>query len=175
MLILQDGLRLFFHGNPTFPVPDQLDLDDPGEEGPDVEDQGQKGFNYRSEPIGEPWWLDVDQPATPVFEVPPESKMWFRLVSGADKPRQYSFTIHGHTWLTMHISEAGRRVGSVSGVTNGWVETFDLAIPALPKDCPGADYAYRAGVLKWALPQGLWGILRVRPAPAGRPGTHQDP
>ena len=93
----------------------------------DVEDQGHKGFNYRSEPIGEPRWLDVDQPATPVFEVPPESKMWFRLVGGADKPRHYSFTIHGQTWLATQ-----------------------------------ADYDCRTGVLKWALPQGLWGILRVR-------------
>lgn len=122
----------------------------------DVEDQGHKGFNYRSEPIGEPRWLDVDQPATPVFEVPPESKMWFRLVGGADKPRHYSFTIHGHTWLATHISEAGRRVGSVSGVTAGWAETFGLTTPPLPGNHRQADYDYRTGVLKWALPQGLW-------------------
>ena len=25
-----------------------------------------------------------------------------------------------------------------------------------------ADYAYRTGVYRWALPQGLWGILRTR-------------
>ena len=25
----------------------------------------------------------------------------------------------------------------------------------------GRHYAYRTGVLKWALPQGLWGLLRV--------------
>lgn len=128
----------------------------------DVEDQGHKGFNYRSEPIGEPRWLDVDQPATPVFEVPPESKMWFRLVGGADKPRHYSFTIHGQTWLATHISEAGRRVGSVSGVAAGWAETFGLTTPPLPGNHRQADYDYRTGVLKWALPQGLWGILRVR-------------
>jgi hypothetical protein len=165
VLILQDGLRLFYHGNRAFPVPDEPDLeDDPGGDRPDVEDQGQKGFNYRSEPTGRPWWLNVDQPATPVFEVPAEAKIWFRLVSGADKPRNYSFTIHDHTWVTTHISEAGRRVGSVSGVTSGWTETFDITAAALP-----ADYAYRTGVLKWALPQGLWGILRVTHGPAGAP------
>lgn len=160
VLILQDGLRLFFHGNPGMPVPDEPG-DAPGE-APDAEDQGQKGFNYRSEPTGEPWWLNVDEPATPVFLVPPEAKMWFRLVGGSDKPRQYSFTIHDHTWVATHISEAGRRVGSVSGVTGGWVESFDLTTPALPDDCRRADYAYRTGVLRWALPQGLWGILRVK-------------
>jgi hypothetical protein len=103
-----------------------------------------------------------------VFEVPPEAKVWFRLVGGSDKPRNYSFTIHGLSWLTTHISEAGRRVGSVSGVTSGWVETFSLTAPTLTQDLETGevpeqiDLAYRTGVLKWSLPQGLWGILRVR-------------
>jgi manganese oxidase len=165
VLILQDGLRLFYHGNTAFPVPDEPDLeDDPAGDRPDVEDQGQKGFNYRSEATGRPWWLHVDAPATPVFEVPAEAKVWFRLVGGADKPRNYSFTIHDHTWITTHISEAGRRVGSVSGVTSGWTETFDITAAAL-----AADYAYRTGMLKWALLQGLWGILRVTNGAAGPP------
>jgi hypothetical protein len=162
VLILQDGLRLYFHGNEAFPIPDVPDLqDDPGGDTPDVEDQGQKAFNYRSEPTGEPWWLDVDNPATPVFEVAPGSDVRFRLVGGADKPRNYSFTIHGQTWVTSHISEAGRRVGAVSGVTSGWVETFEFNAE-LPNGSTEADYAYRAGMLKWAVAQGLWGIIRVK-------------
>jgi manganese oxidase len=162
VLILQDGLRLFFHGNEAFPVPDVPDLqDDPGGDTPDVEDQGQKAFNYRSEPTGKPWWLNVDDPATPVFHIAPGSQVLFRLVGGADKPRNYSFTIHDHTWVTSHISEAGRRVGAVSGVTSGWVETLEFTAAKLPEGCTEADYAYRAGVLKWAVVEGLWGIMRV--------------
>jgi manganese oxidase len=162
VLILQDGLRLFFHGNESFPIPDVPDLqDDPRGDTPDVEDQGQKGFNYRSEPTGRPWWLDVDQPATPLVSVPPGSRVWFRLVGGADKPRNHSFTIHGHTWVANHISEAGRRVGAVSGVTSGWVETFEFDAAELPPGAEEADYAYRSGVLKWEVAQGLWGIMRV--------------
>ena len=49
VLLMQDGLRLFLNGNPHFPFPDP-----PEEEAGDAEkeDQGQKGFNYRAEPIG---------------------------------------------------------------------------------------------------------------------------
>jgi len=158
VLILQDGLRLFFHGNVAMPIPDSPDLaDDPGGDTPDVEDQGQKGFNYRSEPTGEPWWLDRNQPATPTFTVPKGSKVWLRLVGGADKPRNYSFTIHDHTWVATHISEAGRPVGSESGVTSGWSETFAFRAANAP-----GDYAYRTGMLKWALSEGLWGIMRLQ-------------
>ena len=157
VLILQDGLRLFFHGNPNFPIPDEPNLvDDPGGDRPDVEDQGQKGFNYRSEPTGAPWWMAIPNPATPVFDIPTGSRVRFHLVGGADKPRNYSFTIHDHAWVAKHMSEAGRRVGSVSGVTTGWVETFEF----LAADVP-ADYAYRTGMLKWSLAQGLWGIMRL--------------
>jgi hypothetical protein len=48
VLLMQDGLRLYLNGNPGFPLPD------PPEEAGEAEkeDQGQKGFNYRSEPIG---------------------------------------------------------------------------------------------------------------------------
>ncbi len=163
VLILQDGLRLFTHGNESFPVPDVPDLqDDPRGDTPDVEDQGQKGFNYRSEPTGRPWWLDVDPPATPVFTVPAGSPVRFRLVGGADKPRNHSFTIHGHTWVADHISEAGRRVGAVSGVTSGWVGTFSFDAATLASGATAADHAYRSGVLKWDVVQGLWGIMRVQ-------------
>jgi len=162
VLILQDGLRLFFHGNLSFPVPDVPDLqDDPGGDEPDVEDQGQKGFNYRSAPTGEPWWLDVDHPATPVFTVPAGAPTWVHLLGGADKPRNHSFTIHGHTWVATHSSEAGRRVGSESGVTSGWAGTMAITMLAPPNDTASADYAYRSGVLKWDVAQGMWGILRV--------------
>jgi manganese oxidase len=100
--------------------------------------------------------MAIPNPATPVFDIPTGSRVRFHLVGGADKPRNYSFTIHGHAWVAKHMSEAGRQVGSVSGVTTGWVETFEFRAADVP-----ADYAYRTGMLKWSLSQGLWGIMRL--------------
>jgi hypothetical protein len=155
VLILQDGLRLFLHGNVSFPVPDEPG-DAPGER-PDPEDQGQKGLNYRSEPVGEPRWIHLPDPATPVFDVPAGARVLFRLVVGADKPRNYSFTIHDHTWLSWRpMGGALQRVGSVSALSTGSADTFELYAAK-----QAADYAYRTGVYRWALPHGLWGILRV--------------
>jgi hypothetical protein len=156
VLILQDGLRLYFYGNPAFPIPDVPP--DPGEDRPDPEDQGQKGFNYRSEPVGEPTWLHLSSPATPVFNVPAGADLAFRLIVGADKPRNHSFTIHDHTWITLQpMGGAGQRVGAVSALSSGQVETLRFRLARTP-----GDYAYRSGVLRWALPQGLWGIIRVK-------------
>ena len=47
-LLIQDGLRLFLNGNQRFPLPDPPD-EEAGEA--EHEDQGQKGINYRSEPV----------------------------------------------------------------------------------------------------------------------------
>ena len=155
VLILQDGLRLFLHGNVSFPIPDEPG-DAPGE-GPDPEDQGQKGFNYRSEPVGEPRWIHLPEPATPVFAVPTGKRVLLRLVVGADKPRNYSFTIHDHTWLAWQPTGlAQQRTASVSALSTGSAETLDFEAAE-----GGADYAYRTGVYRWALPHGLWGILRA--------------
>lgn len=96
-----DG-RLFLNGNVEFPLPDP-----PAEEAGDaeVEDQGQKGFNYRSEPIGavfdpqgSPYTLDKPEPATPVWHAAVGQKVRFHVIGALDKPRQYSFTIHGVVW-----------------------------------------------------------------------------
>jgi manganese oxidase len=172
VLILQDGLRLFLHGNVSFPIPDE-----PGDaptEAPDPEDQGQKGFNYRSEPVGEPRWIHLPDPATPVFDVPAGARVLFRLVVGADKPRNYSFTIHDHTWLAWRpTGGAPQQTASVSALSTGSAETFELT--AAERE---ADYAYRIGVYRWALPHGLWGILRVHEwiglAEAPRPLTSRQ-
>jgi hypothetical protein len=44
----------------------------------------------------------------------------------------------------------------VSALSTGSAETFDFEAAE-----GGADYAYRIGVYRWALPHGLWGILRA--------------
>ncbi|HEX8441160.1 multicopper oxidase domain-containing protein [Archangium sp.] len=163
VLLMQDGLRLYLHGNVNFPLPNE-----PGD-GPnaaDAEDQGQKGFNYRSEPIGPLFSptggeasLADPTPATPVWYVPVGRQVRFHLVGALDKPRNYSFTIHGVTWPEWRfLSPTGEpRVSSESAISCGTARTFEFT-PLHP-----GDYAYRSGMTRWAIPQGMWGLLRVVP------------
>ncbi|WP_414581122.1 multicopper oxidase domain-containing protein [Scytonema sp. PCC 10023] len=166
VLLLQDGLRLYLNGNVNFPIPDIPA--DPGEDEPDPEDQGQKGFNYRTEPVGpndEPRcdcansrdWLANPNPATPVWCVPVGKTVRFHLVGACDKPRNHSFTIHGVTWPEWRFlsREKQPKVASESAISCATIRTFEF----IPEHT--GDHAYRSGVLKWAVSQGLWGILRV--------------
>jgi hypothetical protein len=165
VLLMQDGLRLFLRGNPLMPIPDEPHADD--DEELDHEDQGQKGFNYRSEPVGPAVgpggsaidWLDIDQPATPVWRVPEDRPVRMHLIGAMDKPRNQSFTVHGVAWPEWRFLSPTQQpiVGSEAAVSSGTARTF-VFTPAHP-----GDHAYRSGVLKWAVPQGLWGILRVAP------------
>jgi FtsP/CotA-like multicopper oxidase with cupredoxin domain len=169
VLLLQDGIRLFIGGNPLLPVPDAPPGN--GEDDLDQEDQGQKAFNYRTEPVGprvDPAfdpngsdpptdWLANPNPATPTWLVPEGRKVRFHLVGACDKPRNHSFTIHGVTWPEWRFLSRNKqhRVASESAISSGTVRTFEFT----PEHC--GDHAYRSGVLKWAVSQGLWGILRV--------------
>ncbi len=165
VLLMQDGLRLFLNANGKrgFPLPDP-----PEEEAGDAEkeDQGQKGFNYRTEPIGpifDPRGSDYTldrQPATPIWHVPAGRKVRFHLVGAVDKPRAHSFTVHGVAWPEHRFrSNAGMQtapmVSSESAITAGSVRTFEFT------PTHRGDHAYRNGSLKWAVPQGMWGVLRV--------------
>jgi hypothetical protein len=170
VLLMQDGLRLFLNANgrPGLPLPD------PPEEAAgeaEKEDQGQKGFNYRTEPIGpifDPRGSDYSldkEPATPIWHVPAGRKVRFHLVGALDKPRAHSFTIHGVAWPEHRFrSSAGPltapMVSSESAISSGSVRTFEFT------PTHKGDHAYRNGVLKWAVPQGMWGILRVQPSAA---------
>jgi hypothetical protein len=49
-------------------------------------------------------------------------------------------------------------VSSESAISSGSVRTFEF------KPMYEGDHAYRNCVLKWAVPQGMWGILRVQPS-----------
>ncbi|HEX8199425.1 MAG TPA: cupredoxin domain-containing protein, partial [Isosphaeraceae bacterium] len=166
VLLLQDGLRLYLNGNPAFPIPDEPP--GAGEDRADHEDQGQKGLNYRTEPVGPNTspdgtpapagnWLANPDPATPVWHVPAGRLVRFHLVGACDKPRNHSFTIHGVTWPEWRFLSGDRqpRVASESAISTGTARTFEFT-PVRP-----GDHAYRSGVLKWAVSQGMWGILRV--------------
>ena len=155
VLLLQDGLRHFLRGNLNMPISDEPPS--PGQDQVDHEDQGQKAFNYRSEPIEHR--LDNPAPATPVFNVPANSNVRLHLVGAGDKPRQHSFTVHGVAWPDQeYLGDESPRVASESAISTGTARTYEFRVGA------AADYAYRSGVLKWGVPQGLWGLLRVGPS-----------
>lgn len=179
VLLLHDGVRYYVDGQENAgDLPNPPDI--PGDEGigskPDTEDQGQKAFNYRSERLDlafEPMkpcdpsdgktihdrtgWF-TQSPATPVFQVPPDSDVILRFVCAADKPRNHSLVLHGHAWREWpHRGPNSPVVSSESGLTSGTVRSYAFRSNATP-----GEYLYRSGVLKWAVAQGLWGILRVR-------------
>lgn len=174
VLLGQDGLRLYDRGNVYSPIADEPP--GVGDDLPDHEDRGQKGFNYRSEPVGPSVgapgvgpgaardWLAVPNPATPVWTVPARAVVRFHLVGAFDKPRNHSFTIHGVAWPEYRFLPAGGNrpiMSSESAISCGTALTFEFT-PGHP-----GDHAYRSGVLKWGVPQGLWGILRVVERPGG--------
>ncbi len=132
--------------------------------GVDAEDQGRKAVNYRSEPLDWPnpdfgfrvRRLDLETPATPLWVAHPGEELWLRLVVAADRPRNHSFTVHDHSWPVEppHVAD-GPRTGSIGALATASVRTLILHAGA------EGDYAYRSGVYRWTLGQGLWGIIRV--------------
>ena len=170
VLLMQDGLRLFMKGPGTsfgFPLPDPPDV--PAGEG-EKEDQGQKGFNYHTEPIGpvfdplgNPYTRLRPDPETPIVHVQKGAEVRLHLVGACDKPRHHSFTVHGVAWKEHRFLPPGGTVpwvSSESAISCGTVRTFAFKAPALGSDA--RDHAYRSGVLRWDVPQGMWGIMRVR-------------
>jgi manganese oxidase len=151
VLVLQDGVRLYHDGDDTQPV---RDLED------EPEDSGQKAFNHRSAHLlpSRPSLADA-QPPTPVLTCRPGERVRLHLVVGADRPRNHSFHIHGQTWpMEEHLDRP--RVGAIGGLTTGSVRTLGFVAG------PPGDYAYRTGAFRWALSEGLWGLIRVRVRPS---------
>ena len=156
VLLMQDGVRLYLNGNMDFPVSDIPA--DPGEDAPDFEDQGQKAFNYGAEPVGSPLWIAVPYPDTPIFYAKKTANIRVQLLGACDKPRNHSFTIHAHVWPEWPGVAHTPLIGGVAGVTSGSVFTLHLK-NSRPSS---GDHAYRSGVLRWDVSQGLWGILRLK-------------
>jgi manganese oxidase len=183
VLLLHDGIRYYTNGKENegkMPRPSDIPGDIMGE-APDTEDQGHKAFNYRSARIDnafkkmkpckdeggkvqhpnphdrQTWnWFENNAP-TPTFNVSPGADVEVKLVCAADKPRNHSFTIHGHSWKEYpHRKAESSIISAENGLSTGASRT--LAFKANNK--PG-DYLYRSGVLKWTIAQGAWGILRV--------------
>ena len=152
VLIIQDGLRLFHFGNLSLPMGDPPG--DLGQAGPDPTDQGQKAFNYRAQPIGKPHWLAGGKPLT--YTMAGGQDLRLHLLTAADKPRNHSFTLHGHGWREWPNTKSTHWVGSATSLSSGSALTLEIALSSTP-----ADYAFRSGMLRWALSQGLWGVLRI--------------
>lgn len=150
VLLLQDGLRLYDRRLRPVPDPDDDDLD--------PEDQGQKAFNYRAEPIDRPTWMRLEHPETPLFTVRRDERLVLHLLLGADRARNHSFTVHDHLWpAEPHLGRQSPLIGSVGALSVA--TTRDLLL--WREGSAAGDYAYRSGILRWMLSQGLWGIIRV--------------
>ncbi len=155
VLCWQDGLRHYLAGNPDSPIRDVVPGDDP-------EDAGQKGVNYRSAVVHPRSALTDNRPPTPIWTAAVGQTLWLRLVGTADKPRNHTFTVHDQDWDAAPWlppdphGVRGHRIGSLSGLTADTAHDIEMLARH-----PG-DHAYRSGAFRWAVQQGLWGILRVQ-------------
>ncbi|MDD7926126.1 multicopper oxidase domain-containing protein [Actinomycetospora chibensis] len=148
VLFWHDGLRHYAFGDLTSPVADVVPGDDP-------EDAGQKGINYRCRPVHPRTQLH-ETPPTPTWEAEQGDTLWLRLVGACDKPRNHTFTVHGQQWpMAPWLGRTSPQVGGLSGLTADVVH--DIAMKARH----AGDHAYRSGAFRWAVTQGMWGILRV--------------
>lgn len=149
VVFFQDGLRHFVGGDPDLPLRDIVPNDDP-------EDAGQKGINYRSALVRKAAGLAVETPATPIFTAYSGERIWVRLIGAADKPRNHTFTLHGMAWPAAPWLTHGPWTDSLSGLTAA--SAHDLVVSAANR----GDHAYRNGMFRWAVSQGMWGIIRVK-------------
>jgi hypothetical protein len=157
VLFWQDGLRLYIAGNPDQPVRDVVPDDDV-----EYEDAGQKGVNYRAAVVHARDGLTDRRPPTPIWVVDQGQRPLLRLVGACDKPRNHTFTVHDQDWeagpwLRELRGPRSERVGALSGLT------ADVAHDIMLRARHVGDHAWRSGVFRWSVQQGMWGVLRVRP------------
>jgi hypothetical protein len=178
--IIPDG---FAHAPAPGAVPEVLDS----------EDQGEKGFNYASEPFRNrlgvvPMAADASSPldgsalasvfssrvhgdpATPILRTYAGDPVRLRVVQGADKPRQNTIAVDGHSWLQEPTDPESDVIGARGGVTVN--RALNLELGAAGSGNPG-DYLYSNPVAFHHLSGGMWGILRayspVTPGPTFQP------
>ncbi len=153
VLFLQDGLRHFLRGDPDQPVPDVSPSDPPV-------DAGQKAISYRSPltPAKNP--LAAGGLPIPILEVPAGPDVWLRLVCAGDKPRNHTFTLHGYAWAAAPWVRPEPDAGAVGAIAAGFAQNLVLCRQKGSNGLQG-DHCYRSGAFRWAVSQGMWGILRV--------------
>ncbi|MGN0249809.1 MAG: multicopper oxidase domain-containing protein [Oliverpabstia sp.] len=166
VLMIQNGIRML-DKNGKLVKTTEAAADEEGEK-VDAEDTGEKGYNYRSERFANRLKKDHriskifssrihGDPATPVFKAYTGDRVIFRTVMPADKPRNTSFTIHGHEWKEQPDDPYSRIIPLHGAVSIG--NTFNIELKN-GAGSPG-DYLYRSGNLRWDLESGMWGIFRV--------------
>jgi hypothetical protein len=170
------------HYNAGDPVPNTAREHDP-------EDSGQKGLNYRTEPM---WFrkgfapdaflaftrnldlthvLQGDSAQTPLFTPRAGEAIRLRVLEPGGHARNGVFTLHGHIWEQEPYADSSRVIagnpfsewkGARDG--HGPGEHFDL----LPRHGAGGvnhvqgDYLFRDQA-SFAFDGGTWGVMRVLP------------
>jgi manganese oxidase len=185
----QDGLNLRDKNGAI--IEDPLDHpptpEEPQGEPMDAEDQGEKGFNYTSEPFRNRLGIEPQtasgmtpnplsgadlahvfsstlhgDPATPIFRAYAGDAIRMRLLQGGDKPRQNSFQLNGSNWKSQPNDPLSSLIGTQGGFSVGRTENIHLndGTGGIGAQSVG-DYRYGSGALFHQLSAGLWGILRV--------------
>ncbi|MBU5219898.1 multicopper oxidase domain-containing protein [Bacillus albus] len=171
ILLMHDGVRLVDKNGKLIIDPEPIFIE-PEEELEDPEDQGSRGFNYRSERIIHRLMKNPDvskvfsskihgEPATPIFLAHVNDPVIFRYIFPSDKPRAHVFTLHGHSWLRNEnnlnsIFTAVQGENSVGSRANLVIAHGAGGLNGRP-----GDYMYRSGNIRWDIELGMWGILRV--------------
>ena len=190
----QDGLNLWDAAGVALPDPfDHLPTpEEPAGALADSEDRGEKALNYRNESFHhrlgqEPGVahdsLDGDLPAhvfsstdhgdpdTPIFRAYAGDDIRWRVLQGADKPRQHTFAVGGHSWLRQPNDSAAETetIGAQGGLSVGRV--FNIHTTAGGTTGAVGDFRYGDEVLDHKLSGGWWGLLRVYPGPGSVPAS----
>jgi hypothetical protein len=184
-LFFQDGLNLRDSsgaiiedpaGHP--PAPDEPPA------GLDAEDQGEKGFNYANAPFrhrlggvepiaGAPDGQALARvfsstvhgdPKTPIFRAYAGDPVRMRVLQGADKPRQHTFSQAGHAWKAQPDDPGSTLIGTQGAMTVA--RALNVHFDAGGAGVYTGDYRYNCNVFFHHQSGGLWGITRVYEAPA---------
>jgi manganese oxidase len=142
-----------------------------GSDHSDMEDRGEKGINYSSEPFKHRLGANPDKslvfssvvhgdPSTPMPEAYVGDPIRLRVLQTADRSRGSVFTLHNHRWRYQWTDPNSKLVSSQGSLTPG--ESLDI-IPVQNNEFPklAGDYLYREMKLRRYLEGGLWGILRL--------------
>ena len=140
-----------------------------------MEDRGEKGINYSSEPFKHRLAVNSDKslifnsvihgdPSTPMPEAYIGDPIRLRVMQTADRSRGSVFTLHSHRWRYQWTDPNSKLVSSQGSLTTG--NSLDI-MPIQNEDFPNlaGDYLYREMKLRRYLEGGLWGVLRVHDTP----------
>lgn len=168
VIFAHNGIRLLDKDGQLIKTTEQnMTPGEGGHEAPDHEDTGEKGYNYRSERFfnrlkKNPLIYKVfdskvhGDPATPLLRAYIGERVIIRLLMPADKPRNISFTLHGHRWKAQPGDPFTRIVPIQGAMSVGNVFNIEPEQVSSP-----GDYLYRSGSLRWDVESGMWGIFRV--------------